>query len=179
MIDEKNNETNESEIISAESVADLKVAKSIPANTVKKFVSENTKKKTAGTKKAGSKKNISKKDKKLPPLIEVLIVICNSGKGESVIKMLNFLNVNLQVLSRGEGTADSKMKEILGFSEGDKDIISCLIRAKDRAYIFDSLKKTLFVKEKQIGIAFTVPIDSALSGVLDRIGFVFLEGKVE
>jgi len=125
-------------------------------------------------------KNFSKKGEKMeenvnkrPPIIELLMVIVNRDEDEKTMKILNNLNVDLQLLSLGKGTADSSLSDYLGLDVKEKCIIFSIIKLKDSEDILKVLKEKLYLHKKNTGVALTIPIKSATYNLIDKMGFVF------
>lgn len=116
---------------------------------------------------------MQEKNSKRPPIIELLVIIVDRNKGEKVIRILNTLNVNLQVLSLGKGTADSTMADYFAVDTGEKDVIFALIKLKQAEKILEIINDNLKLDEKNTGIAFTIPVKSAMYSVIEKMGFDF------
>lgn len=115
-------------------------------------------------------KDAKTQTKKLP-IIELLCVVTQKNKGEKVIKILNALNVNLQILSLARGTADSTLQDYFAIDIGEKDMIFALIKIKHREKIMRLINENLELDKKNTGLAFTIPIKSAMYSVLSQMGF--------
>ncbi len=111
-------------------------------------------------------------DKK-PPIMELLMVVVNREEDEKTIKILQNLEVDLQLLSFGKGTADSSLSDYLGMDTKEKCIIFALIKLKDSEDILKKLGEKLNLKKKNTGVALTMPIKSAIFSVVEKMGFVF------
>jgi len=110
---------------------------------------------------------------KVPPIIETLFVIIDKEKGDFVCQILNKLKIELKVISRGKGTASSSMASLFGLGSLEKEIIIAVIKLKDSEKILKILNEKLQLEEKRYGIAFTIPIKSATSDLLEEIGYYF------
>ncbi len=115
---------------------------------------------------------LSKNEKKVPPVVEMLVAIVKKGKGDEVTKILNAYRVDLQIISQGYGTADSTMADLLGFSVTEKDVVLAVVPMKDSKDMLDKIEEVLQFKEKATGIAFTVPLKSATSEMMRAIGYI-------
>ena len=111
-------------------------------------------------------------EKKVPPVIELMVAIVKHGKGEEVAKVLNAYRVDLQILTQGSGTASSAMADLLGFSVTEKDVVIAVVPMKDSKDILEKIEEVLKFKEKATGIAFTVPLKSATSEMMRAIGYI-------
>ncbi len=110
---------------------------------------------------------------KKTPIIELLIVIINKSKGEKAIKILNNLNINIQMLCFGKGTADSTMADYFGLDLGEKEVIFSLIKLKDSQKILNIINDKLQLDNKNTGIALTIPIKSAMYSLVEKMGFEY------
>ena len=110
---------------------------------------------------------------KKPPIIELLVLIVNENVEEKTIKLLNNLDIDLQLLSQGMGTADSMLSEYFGVTQSEKSIFFALIKLKDSPKILDILNKKLNLDTKNTGIAFTIPIKSAMYSLIEKMGFTY------
>lgn len=112
-------------------------------------------------------------ENKKPPIIELLMVIVNRDEDEKTMKILNSLNVDLQLLSLGEGTANSSLSQYLGLDIKEKCIIFSIIKLRDSENILKELIAKLNLKAKNTGVALTIPIKSATYNLIDKMGFIF------
>lgn len=117
-----------------------------------------------------TKKEQNNDNKKLP-LIELICVIVEKNKAQKAIDILNALNVDLQVLSSARGTADSTLADYFSVDTGEKDMIFALIKIKHKSKILALLNENLGLEKKNSGLAFTIPIKSAMYSVLNQMGF--------
>ncbi len=113
------------------------------------------------------------KQSQKPPIIELLIVIVNKDKGERAIKLLNDLDISLQILCFGKGTADSKVADYFGLDMGEKQVIFSLIKLKHSKEILRLLNDKLQLDSKNSGIAMTIPIKSAMYSLVEKMGFSY------
>ena len=90
---------------------------------------------------------------------------------KKAIDILNALNVDLQVLSSARGTADSTLADYFSVDTGEKDMIFALIKIKHKSKILALLNENLGLEKKNSGLAFTIPIKSAMYSVLNQMGF--------
>jgi hypothetical protein len=115
---------------------------------------------------------------KRKPICEILAIIVDNANGKKIIKMLNEQNVNLQIATMGSGTADSNFGEIFNLEGNAKDVLLSMINLNDKKNIMDSLSN-IFEEGKVKGVAFTLPIKSAMSNVVEMLLSSSLGGKNE
>lgn len=114
----------------------------------------------------------TKPEKKLPPVVELMVAIVKHGKGEEVTKVLNAYRIDLQIITQGAGTASSAMADLLGFSVTEKDVVLAVVPMNFSKDILAKIEEVLKFKEKATGIAFTVPLKSATSEMMRAIGYI-------
>ena len=115
----------------------------------------------------------NKKTSLAPPILETLILIINKEKSDYACEILKSLRSEVNVISRGKGTANSKMASLFGLGSLEKDIIISIIKLKDSEKILQTLNEKLQLEQKHFGIAFTIPIKSATSELLEEVGYYF------
>ncbi len=115
---------------------------------------------------------MEEKVNKKSPIIELLMVIISREDDEKAMKILDNLHVDLQLLSLGFGTADSTLSDYLGLDIKEKAIIFSIIKLKDSEDILKILNDKFNFKEKNTGVALTIPIKSATYNLIDKMGFV-------
>ena len=110
---------------------------------------------------------------KKPAIIDLLCVIVSRGTGNKVVKILDALKVDFQLLSLGQGTADSSMAEYFNLDAKEKEVVFAIIKTKNENLILANLNKLLKLEEKNTGIAATIPIKSATYSLVEQMGFEF------
>ena len=101
---------------------------------------------------------------------EMLVVIVSRGKSKKVIEILQEENVDLQILSMGSGTAASNVGDMFNLDSLEREVLFAIINIKNKKAINDKLKE-MFDEGKTTGIAFSVPIKSATSDLVERLGY--------
>lgn len=113
-------------------------------------------------------KLINHSEKKLmPPIFEMLVVVVNRGRGQAVLNYLKSIEVNINVVSFGEGTAPSGIASVLGYSQ-EKEVIFSVVNLRDSKRVLDLLDSIFLSTEKSAGIAFTIPLKSMTSYSLEK-----------
>ncbi len=102
----------------------------------------------------------------LPPMFEMLVIIIKRGRGQAVLNYLKSINLNLDIVSFGEGTAPSNVASLLGFNQ-EKEVIFTIVNFKDSEKVLDLLDNIFLSTEKYGGIAFTIPLKSMTNNSLD------------
>ena len=109
------------------------------------------------------------KNQKAP--IEVMCVIVKRGDSNKVAQILVDHGVEYQVNCLAEGTARSDVQNLFGFEILDRDMMFGIVDTKKSKDIFSELSKTFNIQiEEQVCMAFTLPLSSATSTMLDLMG---------
>ena len=101
-----------------------------------------------------------KKGTPIAPILQMLVVIVNRGKGDEVVAHLKSHGIMPKVTSYGEGTADSTLQSMLGLYNKEKEIVFSVIPIKDSDKFMDELEEKILKQQKHGGIAFTIPLKS-------------------
>ena len=118
--------------------------------------------------------------------IRFLILITNAKLAEEAEQLFNDEDVPMHYRLVGSGTAPSEIMDILGLGSTEKDILLTLLPKSFADDILVKLRRALRLGSVNSGIAFTVPLTSASSFVMKRLGEVakvhsatYVERKVE
>ena len=76
--------------------------------------------------------------------IEWLVTIVDRGRGSAVAQVYQKHQVAVQLITHGHGTASSKIMDILGLDEPEKDIVLSLVPGALSADIFRAPAKGRF-----------------------------------
>ena len=93
----------------------------------------------------------------------VHIAIVPGGQAPSINKLFKSLGVACQFNRRGRGTANKKVREILGIEDNHKDLIISLIPEGLVERIRKELDAYFAASDKNRGIGFTIPMSSIIS----------------
>lgn len=103
-----------------------------------------------------------------PKKIKLLFTIVNRNKTDFFVDVLQNFEVNMQLVLSAQGTANDDIISILGLADRDKSVIISVIRQ-------DRIKDALAALEDKFntvkggkGIAYTVPIKSAIGVAIYR-----------
>lgn len=112
--------------------------------------------------------------KKQASPLKLIGVIVNRGENTKVAKILADNNVVLQLNCMGEGIAKSNMQSLFGFALSERDVVFGLIKPKAIKTTFEQLDQQFFDDEGNgMCIAFTIPLSSATSTLLDLVGIKY------
>ncbi len=109
------------------------------------------------------KEKIEKKQEnfKAPIKLEMLVTVVNRPKADFFVDLLEQFEINMQMVTYGEGTASSELVNSLGLST-QKAVIFSIVRSDK----INKIKETLEEKFKTIrngkGISFTIPLSSVI-----------------
>ncbi len=123
-------------------------------------------------KKVDKKKPSPKKVNKEPRFEERLdikklllyTIIVPRGQSDNIARLLKTNKSSAQFFQIGEGTASSRIREILDIDDTDKDIIYTIVSEEAAKEIKKELDVFFLVNKKNRGIAYTIPL-TTLMGV--------------
>ena len=91
------------------------------------------------------------------------VTIVPSGQAQVINKLFNSIGVSCQFSQRGRGTANKRVREILGVEDNHKDIVISLVPENLIPKINTELEVYFAAREENRGIGFTIPMDSIIS----------------
>ena len=84
-----------------------------------------------------------------------LITIVDRGKSAAVQKLYQLHQVNVSLILRGHGTANSEIMDMLGLDEPQKEVLLSIAHRASCQQIFQDLRTQLHFDRPGTGIAFT------------------------
>ncbi len=93
-----------------------------------------------------------------------LFLVTKRDEGDKCFALLGEYGVSFGVLAYGNGTAPTKMLDLLGIGNNQYDVIMCAIKYDDAYEIMKKMNSRL--SEHGNGIGFTVPISGHISNTL-------------
>ncbi len=103
-----------------------------------------------------------------PRRIKLLVTIVGRPKAEFFMDLLQSLEINVQLMLSGLGTASTEMLRLLGLGDSEKAVLLSFVR-EDRA------KEALSLLEEKFetvrggrGIAYTIPLSSVVGVAIYR-----------
>jgi len=97
-----------------------------------------------------------------PKKLMLLFTIVNRNKSEFYADLLQNFDVNMQMILSASGTADSRIRSIIGLADSDKSvIISVITKDKSKSALAALDEKFRTVKGGK-GVAYTVPMSSTI-----------------
>lgn len=93
--------------------------------------------------------------------LKLLITVVDRPKGEFYLDVLGQYDVNFQMVTNGQGTADSQLLELLGL-EPHKAVILSVVREDLVEEIMNCLEDKFHSVRGGKGICFAVPLSSVI-----------------
>lgn len=103
-----------------------------------------------------------KQSAKGPIAIKLLFVIVNPNKADFYVDLLSTHYVNMTFICQGNGTAPTRVAEMLGLSETGKTVLIGTVRADKEKELLSLLEEKFETVKNGKGIAFTVPMKSLI-----------------
>lgn len=110
-----------------------------------------------------------KKQSLHPPVLELLVIVTNRGSGEEITDFLQKLDVKLNIVSFGTGTAPSSLANLFGLYNKEKEMVFAVINLDESERILDMLEAKFLFDEKYAAIAFTIPLKSVTNHALEQL----------
>ena len=106
---------------------------------------------------------------KQSPVLELMVVVVNRGKGEEVTKTLTRNGAKAQIICLGEGTAESEVANFFGFGTIERDVVLALVDYERSAKALERISKKFKFDKRHNGLGFTVPLQSAGMGLIKHL----------
>lgn len=100
------------------------------------------------------------------PAIKLLFFIIDWSKSKVVSKVFEQENVQFYFFSKGKGTANSEILDLLGIGASDKAMILCLEQDFMVPMLLKGVRQKLGAQSAGAGIAFTVPLSAINQPIL-------------
>ena len=101
--------------------------------------------------------------------IEWLITIVDRRRGDKVAEVYQRHHVAVQLVTHGRGTATSKIMDVLGLDEPEKDIVLSLVPGALSRDIFRALEEELHFTRPGAGIAFSILLSGISTAAHSRV----------
>ncbi|MDR2398777.1 MAG: hypothetical protein LBD74_08475 [Spirochaetaceae bacterium] len=105
--------------------------------------------------------------------LKLLFVIIDWNKLKVVSKVFEQENIRFHFVSKGKGTANSEILDLLGLGSSEKAVILCVEAVGMAPVLIQEVRKRLGARSVGAGIAFTIP----LSGINKLIFQLFSESS--
>jgi nitrogen regulatory protein PII len=100
------------------------------------------------------------------PSLKLIFFIVDWNRDNTVSKVFEEEKVRFHFVSKGRGTANSEILDVLGIGTNDKAVILCLEQAVMVPVLLKEVRKKLGFHSPGAGIAFTVPLSAINNPVL-------------
>ena len=98
--------------------------------------------------------------------LKLLVTIVNRKKAEYYMDLIQSFDVNMQMLVLAEGTANSQMLGILGFTDNEKAVILGVIQESKIPDAMNMLEEKFQTIRDGKGVACTVPLTSVIGTLI-------------
>ena len=121
-----------------------------------------------------------KKDAALtaPRKLKLLFTVVDRKKAELYADMLAEYSVNLQIVLAGEGTAKTETLRLLGLDDAERAVVVSVIRDDKAPAIFEMLEERFESVRGGKGIAWSVPMTSAVGVAIYQFLSDYREGQL-
>ncbi len=99
----------------------------------------------------------------------LLILIANQRLGQRAEELFLENGVPMQYHVFGKGTASSEFVDMFGLGSIDKTVILTTLTKSSADEMLDKLKNQLYLGTPNTGVAFTLPLSGASSGLLELV----------
>lgn len=114
------------------------------------------------------KKTAENKNTVVSNRLELLVTIVGRKKVEYYADLIQSLDVNLQLIAHGRGTADAKMLVYLGLADSEKSVIFSVIQQSKIDDAINMLDEKFRTIKDGKGVAFTIPLTSVIGSLIYR-----------
>ena len=114
------------------------------------------------------KNNAEKTSMIAPKKIKLLFTVVNRQKTEFFVDLLQNFEINMQLVLTAQGTASEHIVSLLGLADSDKSVIISVIRQDKIKDALSALEEKFNTVKGGKGIAYTVPIKSAIGVAIYR-----------
>ena len=88
------------------------------------------------------------------------VVIVNFGQGDNISRIFKANKVSAQFIQAGEGTATSKVRDILNIDDTRKEVVFTLIREDYVPELQKELEAYFAISKRNRGVGFAIDLDS-------------------
>ena len=103
-----------------------------------------------------------------PKKIKLLFTVVNRQKTDFFVDILQEFEVNMQLVLSAQGTAKDHVMALLGLTDSDKSVVISVIRQDKVKDALATLEEKFNTVKGGKGIAYTVPIKSAIGVAIYR-----------
>lgn len=104
----------------------------------------------------------TKKTSPAPPKLKLLVTVVNRERAELYAALLQSFEINFQLTTAAQGTANTEMLRMLGLTESDKAVIFSVVREDRATAALRFLEEKFATIKNGKGIAYTVPLTGTI-----------------
>ena len=97
-----------------------------------------------------------------PHELKLLFTVVNREKADFYADMIQNYDVNMQLILAANGTADTKIKGLLGLNNSEKSVIISVVRGDKCKSVLSELDQKFKTVKGGKGIAYIVPMSSMI-----------------
>ena len=97
-----------------------------------------------------------------PQKLKIIVTIVNRGKGNMFLDVIENMDVNMQMMLNGEGTAPYNLDNLWGLNHKERDVIISIVAEDKVKKILKTLEEKFETVRNGDGIAFSIPISSVI-----------------
>ncbi len=105
--------------------------------------------------------------KKIKAPFEIIGVIVKRNSSDQAVEILKANSSDFHLVCMAEGTASTQVMEMFGFGMESREVIFGLIKTDEIKNTLSVLNKEMQFDKEANGIAFTLPLSSATSVVME------------
>lgn len=113
-----------------------------------------------------------------PKKLKLLFTVVDRKKAELFADLLSEYSVNLQIVLSGEGTAKTETLRLLGLDDTERAVVVSVIRDDLAPAIFEMLEEKFESVRGGKGIAWSVPMTSAVGVAIYQFLSDYREGQL-
>ncbi len=113
-----------------------------------------------------------------PKKLKLLFTVVDRKKAELFADLLSEYSVNLQIVLSGEGTAKTETLRLLGLDDAERAVVVSVIRDDLAPAIFEMLEEKFESVRGGKGIAWSVPMTSAVGVAIYQFLSDYREGQL-
>ena len=113
-----------------------------------------------------------------PKKLKLLFTVVDRKKAELFADLLSEYSVNLQIVLAGEGTAKTETLRLLGLDDTERAVVVSVIRDDLAPAIFEMLEEKFESVRGGKGIAWSVPMTSAVGVAIYQFLSDYREGQL-
>lgn len=98
--------------------------------------------------------------------LKLLVTVVSRSKTEYYMDLIQSFDVNMQMITLANGTADAKMLGYLGLTDNEKTVIFSVIQENKIPEALNTIEKKFKTIRDGKGVAFTLPLTSVIGTLI-------------